>query len=222
MSDGWVKYDSDDCLNTNYGKSAGAVAAEAIAMKLDNEWNRTHPTGPRRPVRQLSYTSFTSMPSYQGEVPAGGGYTCFAGTFNSNTVNNATISVTLHIDRINYPAFYYQFTDNPVAATLNQIPYTLEWSVNLRTFLLEAPKLPGAFDAQGKIFEQKFNLLTQWIQNTFLPQAQNQIVIIQQVIISAPDSPGDLIEDGSLNFGDLHLDQGHIINFGDTGKTSLP
>jgi hypothetical protein len=213
---------SEISLSENYGLSVGAAEAYALAAEIDRQWNINHPSGPVRPVRQIFIRSWQSIPLIQGEVPQGGGYTCFAGTFNSNTVNNATISVTAHLDRVSYPAFYYQFTDNPVVAVLNQVPYTVEWSVNLRTFLLEAPQLPSAFDAQGKIFEQKFNLFTEWIQYNFLPQAQNQIVTLQQVIIIAPDSPGELLQDGVLNFGDINLNQGHIINFGDSLKTSFP
>jgi hypothetical protein len=209
-------------LDINYGLSRGAAEAYALAAEMDRQWNINHPSGPVRPVRQIYIQSWSSIPLIQGEVPQGGGYTCFAGTFNSNTVNNATISVTVHLDRVNYPAFYYQFTDNPVVATLNQVPYTVEWSVNLKTFLFEVPKLPSAFDAQGKIFEQKFNLFTEWMQYNFLPQAQNQIVTLQQVIIIAPDSPGELLQDGVINFGDINLNQGHIINFGDSLKTSFP
>jgi hypothetical protein len=222
MSDGWVDYRTYEVRDKMWPEARGKAAAEAVLMEQDRLWNISHPSGPRRPVRQISISAFTSIPVTQGEVPAGGGYMCMAGTFNSNTVGNATISVTLHIDRINYPAFYYQFTDNPVVATLNQIPYTLEWSVNLKTFLLEAPKLPSAFNAQGKIFEQKFNLFTQWMVNTFLPQSENQIIFIQQVIINAPDAEGELIEDGTLNFGDIFLEQPFTEQFGDGGKTSLP
>jgi hypothetical protein len=222
MSDGWVDYRTYEVRDKTWPGARGKAAAEAILMEQDKQWNINNPSGPRRPVRQISISAFTSIPVTQGEVPAGGGYMWMGGTFNSNTVGNATISVTLHIDRINYPAFYYQFTDNPVVATLNQIPYTLEWSVNLRTFLLEAPKLPSAFNAQGKIFEQKFNLFTQWMVNTFLPQSENQIIFIQQVIINAPDAEGELIEDGTLNFGDIHLEQPFTEQFGDGGKNSLP
>jgi hypothetical protein len=90
------------------------------------------------------------------------------------------------------------------------------------TLVISSCKKESAFNAQGKIFEQKFNLFTQWMVNTFLPQSENQIIFIQQVIINAPDAEGELIEDGTLNFGDISLEQPFTEQFGDGGKDSLP
>jgi len=209
-------------LSENYGQSIGEYEAYAFLAKINQQWNIDHPSGPVKPVRRIYIQSWSSIPLIQGDVPQGGGFTCFAGTFNSNTPDNATISVTVHLERINYPAFYYQLTDDPVVAVLNQIPYTVEWSVNLKTFLFEVPKLPSAFNAQGKIFEQKFNLFTEWMQYNFFPQAEYQIVNLQQVIILAPDAEGELIQDGHLKFGDLDLRQPYTEKLGEGGKVSLP
>lgn len=201
-------------LDGCYGVNAGAIAAVVIAAELERQANITNPG----PVNNYSYSAQDSLNTIQGEVPQGGGYVTFAGTFTTNSAMTHAVSVSIHVEKINFPAFYSQVTDNPVVAVLNQIPYTLVWSVNIGTFLQQAPSLPSAFNQQGKIFEQKFNLFKQWLQYTFAPQAESKIIILQQSVIQAPESPGDLIDTGSISLGDILLDQGHIINFGDGGK----
>jgi len=171
---------------------------------------------------QVAYANQTTSTTVQGEVDQGGGYTMFAGTFTSDNAMSHTVAVTLHLDRVNYPAFYYQLTDNPVMAVLSQVPYTLVWSVNIKQFLLDAPNLPSAFNQQGQIFEQKFNLIKQFMENTFMPQSETKVIVIQQTVIQAPENPGDLVGTGSIVIGTILLDQGKIINFGDGGKPLFP
>ena len=214
---GWVDYKTVDCINSNWQSSRGAMEAIAFAYESDRRWNVANSNGPKI-MNNYSYSAIVTYPAMQGEVPAGGGYSTFAGTFTSDSTMRSTLAVTVHVDRINYPAFYYQFTEDPMVAVLVQIPYTLEWSVNVGQFLLQAPQLPGAFDAQGKIFEQKFNLFSQWLQNTFLPQSETKIIYLQQVIIDAPYVPGDLMDTGDITIPGINLNQGEVINFGDGGK----
>jgi hypothetical protein len=164
------------------------------------------------------YAYQTTNTTVQGEVDQGGGITTFGGTFTSDNAMSHTVAVTLHLEKVNYPAFYYQLTDNPVMAVLSQVPYTVVWSVNIKQFLLDAPNLPSAFNQQGQIFEQKFNLVKQFMENTFMPQSESKVIVLQQTVIQAPESPGDLVGTGDIVIGTILLDQGKIINFGDGGK----
>ena len=214
---GWVDFSSADCVNTNWQSNRGAMEAIAFAYEADRKWNVAHSNGPKI-MNNYSYYAIHTFPAIQGENPAGGGYSTFAGTFTSDSTMRSTIAVTLHVDQINFPAFYYQFTDDPLVAVLAQIPYTLEWSVNVGQFLLQAPQFPGAFDAQGKIFEQKFNLFNQWLQNTFLPQSETQIIYLQQSVIDAPFVPGDMMDTGQIPIPGFDLNQPQVQNFGEGGK----
>lgn len=214
---GWVDFRSVENINANWQSSRGAMQAIAFAYESDRRWNVANSNGPKI-MNNYSYSSIVTYPAIQGEVPAGGLGSTFAGTFTSDSTMRSTIALTLHVDRINYPAFYYQFTDDPMVAVLSQIPYTIEWSVNVGQFLLQAPQLPGAFNAQGKIFEQKFNLFNQWLQNTFLPQSETKIIYLQQAVIDAPYVPGDLMDTATITIPGVDLNQGEIINVGDGGK----
>jgi hypothetical protein len=201
-------------LNTSYSVNRGAIAAMVIAAELERIRNITNPG----PINNYSYSFQDALNTIQGEVSQGGGLVTMAGTFTTNSAMTHAIAVSIRVDKISFPAFYYQVTENPVVAVLNQIPYTLEWSINIGTFLQQAPALPSAFNQQGKIFEQKFNLFKQWVQFTFAAQSQQKIVVMQQTVITAPESPGDLIDTGNINVGDIILNPGEVINIGDGGK----
>ena len=219
MAEKGVMYDlADVSLGANWTMSRGQREAIEFMLALNVKYrDRSGEPDPRREYL-ISYSNVQTFPAIQGENDQGGGYTMWCGTFTQNSTMRDTIRVTFHADKVNYPAFYSMMTDDPLVAVLAQVPATIEWSVNVGQFLMEAPQLPSSFDRQGKIFEQKFNLFNQWLQNTFLPQSELQIIYLQQEIINAPYVPGDLMDTGFITVSPYDLNQPQVQNFGEGGK----
>ena len=218
MPDGLWHNIAEESLENNYNSGPSQGAREAIAAHFAWTLAQRLKVPPERKERMISVSNFQTYPAIQGENDQGGGYTMWAGTFTQNSTMRDTIRVTFHADKVNYPAFYYMVTDDPLVAVLAQVPATVEWSVNVGQFLMEAPQLPADFDRQGKIFERKFNLFNQWLQNTFVPQSETKIMYLQQVVIDAPYVPGDLMDTATINIPGVDLSQGEIKNFGDGGR----
>ena len=208
----------EESLEINYNSGPSQGQREAIEAHFAWTLAQRLKVPPERKERMISASNFQTFPAIQGENPQGGGYTMWCGTFTQNSTMRDTIRVTFHADQVNYPAFYSMMTDDPLVAVLAQVPATIEWSVNVGQFLMEAPQLPSSFDRQGKIFEQKFNLFNQWLQNTFLPQSETQIIYLQQSVIDAPFVPGDFMDTAQIFIPGFDLNQPQVQNYGEWGK----